>query len=358
MISRSRSITAVLAALVFMTGPRLYGQNQTVGDVTVIDQNVPVRLVGYGIVVGLDGSGDRSFGGVGGFSTLTTPTVRSVANLLRRFNISIPPEQLRLRNVAAVLVTAEVSPYLRPGGRFEVQVGSIGDATSLSGGVLWTTPLVPDVGEMPVATAQGPLILPDADGRPSFRSRGGTSGRIPAGGVLEVSLPARQIGPELRLLVKEPSIVLASRVAEAINQAYGDGTAVVEDPGSVQLTPTGQAADNNLEFIAAVETLTVRSDGMRRRLLIDARSGTVVAGGELRVGAASVSHGGITLTISAGAASDSTLAGTGLVSVPSGVTVQEIAAGLHAAGAKPREVAAIFTALHDVGALAAEILVR
>ncbi len=112
------------------------GQTVQIRDLVRMDYDVPSRLVGYGIVVGLDGTGDRSVSQLGGGQT-----VRSIANLLRMLDITIPPEALRTRNAAAVLVTAEISPYLRPGGRFQVQVASLGDATSLRGGVLWMTPL-------------------------------------------------------------------------------------------------------------------------------------------------------------------------------------------------------------------------
>src|SRR6185312_12938270 len=123
-----------------------------VRDLTIGDNNVPVRLMGYGLVVGLDGSGDRASGGKQGGMT-----VNSIVNLLRRFGVQLPVEALKIRNVAAVLVTAEISPYLRPGGRFEIHVSSVGDARSLRGGVLWMTPLLTDVGGDQMASAQGPL---------------------------------------------------------------------------------------------------------------------------------------------------------------------------------------------------------
>ena len=153
--------------------PLALGAQVRVGDLTTRTGEVPVRIVGYGLVVGLDGSGDRSFGTSSG----SVQTVRSVVNLLRRFNIEVPPERLRLRNVAAVLVTAEISPFLRPGGRFEVQVASLGDATSLRGGVLWMTPLVSDPDQAPIATAQGAMPL-QADDRGRWGNRGASSGRI------------------------------------------------------------------------------------------------------------------------------------------------------------------------------------
>ena len=118
-------------------------------DLVIDDQGIAVRLVGYGLVTGLSGTGDVAYSGRN-----SQHTVQSVANVLRRFDIIVPAELLRTRNVAAVLVTAEVSPYLRPGGRFEVQVSSVGDSRSLRGGVLWMTPLVTEAGGKPQGTAQ------------------------------------------------------------------------------------------------------------------------------------------------------------------------------------------------------------
>ena len=151
--ARIAALALALLGLPALPAPAVAANAARIGDLTVHHGDVPRRLVGYGLVVGLDGTGDRSFGGLHD----ATPTVRSVVNLLRRFSIEVPPERLRLRNVAAVLVTAEVSPYLRAGGRFEVQVSALGDATSLRGGVLWITPLVTDPNQPPAATAQGPL---------------------------------------------------------------------------------------------------------------------------------------------------------------------------------------------------------
>ena len=142
---------------------------ETIGDLTVVQGDVPRRLVGYGLVLGLDGTGDESFGTRAG----AIHTVQSVSNMLERFGIHVPPERMRLRNVAAVIVTAEVSPFLRPGARFDLQIASAGDASSLRGGILFTTPLAEDVGMPPVATGQGALLISESpDAR--FRARGGT----------------------------------------------------------------------------------------------------------------------------------------------------------------------------------------
>src|SRR5581483_9267387 len=192
------------------------------------DKAVPVRLMGYGLVVGLDGSGDRASGGKQGGMT-----VNSVVNLLRRFGIQLPVEALKIRNVAAVLVTAEVSPYLRAGGRFEIHVSSVGDARSLRGGVLWMTPLMSDVGGEPVATAQGALLMADIGKMSSSAIE--NSARIPEGGLLEADRSRPQFASSNSLLLRERDVTMATRIATAINKEMGDGTATVDDPGSVSL---------------------------------------------------------------------------------------------------------------------------
>lgn len=345
----TRALLAALLALAF-AAPAL--AQSRVGDLTRRVGDVPRRLAGYGLVTGLDGTGDRSFGG----STATTPTVRSVINLLRRFGIEVPAAQLRLRDVAAVMVTAEVSPWLRAGGRFEVQVSALGDATSLRGGVLWITPLVTDPNQPAVATAQGPLYVSSPDPARAF-GRQSNAGRIPSGGVLEADPPALALSP--RLLLRDPDLATASRIAQVITAAYGDDAATVEDPGAVALAvPKDRFKGKDNEalgaFLTAVDTLSVTAHD-QARIVIDAREGTVVAGGDLRIGPAVVSHHGITLEV---VPVTPTRAPDGLVRAVPGAQVQDVAAGLHAGGARPDEIAAIFQALESAGALRAEVLVR
>jgi flagellar P-ring protein precursor FlgI len=328
-----------------------------VGDLTLHPGNVPRRLVGYGIVTGLDGTGDRSFASAGG----TTPSVRSVVNMLRRFNIEVPPEQLRLRDVAAVAVTAEVSPYLRAGGRFEVQVSALGDATSLRGGVLWITPLVSDPGEPPVATAQGNLYLAASEGGRSVFTQRSNSGRVPNGGVLELD-PTSVPPAERRLLLRQPDLPTASRIAAAINATFGDGAAKVDDPGSLTLVPKGTTPEDEMRFYAAIDTVAVVTQSPAR-IVIDGREGTLVSGGDIRIGPAGFHNQGVRLGVGGaggpgrGAAADST-ARDGLVRVEARSSVQDVAAGLHAAGVRAEDMAAIFEALQASGALRAEVVVR
>ncbi|MFI5309626.1 MAG: flagellar basal body P-ring protein FlgI [Gemmatimonadales bacterium] len=324
-----------------------HAQEVRVRDLVLTDVAPPVRLMGYGLVTGLSGTGDRVTGMNG-----SRQTVQSIVNLLRRFEVEVPPEVLRTKNVAAVLVTAEVSPYLRPGGRFEVSVSSLGDAQSLRGGVLWMTPLVADAGGKPFAGAQGTLLTATGAGQRTSLNAS-TTGRIPAGGVLESELPHPQLAAANMLLLRDPDVGTATRIAAAIDSALGPGQAGVVDPGAIKLalkdTSAGLAG-----ALTKIRDLKVRPTRVAR-VIVDGHDGTVVAGGELLVGEAMVSHAGITLSI--GEAPD-TVAIPGSVRVPAGTTVQRVATALHAMQATAGEIAAVFEALRQVGAISAEVIVR
>ena len=344
-----QTIAAIIggAAALVVSGATANAQDMIhVRDLTIEDKAIPVRLMGYGLVIGLDGTGDRSSGGKQGGMT-----VNSVVNLLRRFGVQVPVEAMKTRNVAAVLVTAEVSPYLRPGGRFEVHVSSLGDARSLRGGVLWMTPLQSDVGGQPMATAQGPVLMADLGGK--IGSAVENSSRIPTGGLLETDLPRPQFVASSKLLLRDPDVTMATRIANAINKELGDNTATVEDPGSIALSMKDQK-DDRATFFARIQDMRVQPQ-RAARLIIDSRDGTIIAGGDLTVGEATVSHGGITSTV--GANDTSAAPPTNLRLAP-GTPVTKIAAALHAVQAAPSEVAAIFESLRAIGAIAADVVVR
>ncbi len=318
-------------------------------DLTSQEGALPVRLMGYGLVVGLDNTGDRAIGGQS-----AGQTVQSVVNILRRFNIEVPPSLIRMRNVAAVLVTAEVSPFLRAGGRFDIHVSSMGDARSLRGGVLYMTPLVADPNGPSLASAQGAVLLSDGGSSVRYAPVIETSARIPSGGVLEADLPRPVASSSSRLILREPDLGTASRIADAVNRELGANTAVIEDEGSVLVT-LADSLPRAVAF-ARIRELQVRAD-RANRLIIDAKDGTIVVGGEVTVGAAVVSHGGVTLAITNDAsAGDASIAGS--VRIPTGTSVQRIAAALHAVQIPPNEIAAIFAALRDAGAFSAEVVVR
>jgi len=266
----------------------------------------------------------------------------------------VPADLIRMRNVAAVLVTAEVSPFLRAGGRFEVQVSSMGDARSLRGGTLFMTPLVADPNGPPLASAQGSMLISQGGSTTRFQPTHETAARIPTGGVLEADLPRPAIAANSRLLLREPDLGTAMRIASAINGAMGEKTATVEDEGSVMVTFPDSV--QKPVAMAKIRDLAIAPEA-RPRIIIDGRDGTVVAGGDMVVGSATVSHGAITLSIGNLAPND-TAAVPGSVRLPAGIPVQRVASALHAVQTPAIEIAAIFAALREVGAVTAEIIIR
>jgi flagellar P-ring protein FlgI len=345
----SRGMAAAVLLLLLLPTAASAQNDVKIRDLTMAEGALPVRLVGYGLAVGLDNTGDRAIGGQTG-----GPTVQSVINILRRFNIEVPPDLVRMRNVAAVLVTAEVSPFLRAGGRFEVQISSMGDARSLRGGTLFMTPLVADPNGPPLASAQGALLISQGGSTTRFSPTLENTARIPAGGVLEADLPRPTISATPRLLLREPDLGTATRIATAINSAMGEKTALVEDEGSVVLT-LDDATQRPLA-IARIRELSIAPES-RPRIIIDGRDGTVTAGGDMIVGAATVSHGAITLAIGNLDPNDNA-AIPGSVRLPAGIPVQRVASALHAVQTPASEIAAIFAALREVGAITAEVIVR
>jgi flagellar P-ring protein precursor FlgI len=351
MTRHSWPVVLWLAAAGWLPRQEAQAQGVPIRDLVVDDQSVPVRLVGYGLVTGLAGTGDIAYTG-----RTSQHTVQSVANLLRRFDIIVPAELLRTRNVAAVLVTAEVSPYLRPGGRFEVQVASVGDARSLRGGVLWMTPLVAEAGGKPLGTAQGELVIDETDYVRRRVGFGNASGRIATGGMVEADLPRPPLASAGKLLLRQPDIGVAARIAAVIDSVAGSDVAKVEDPGSIALT-LSDSGGGPAAMLARLRDLKVEIQ-RTARIVIDQRSGTVVAGGDLTLGPGMVSVGTIALSIGPAAADTSTQAGPGQVRVPAGATVQQLAAALHAVRTPPAQIALVFEALRNVGALSAEIVAR
>jgi flagellar P-ring protein FlgI len=212
------------------------------------------------------------------------------------------------------------------------------------------TPLQADISSAPVATAQGPVLMADMGGKTGVEN----SSRIPQGGLLEIDLPRPQFAQSDRLMLRDPDVTMATRIANAINKEIGDGAAEVEDPGSIKLSFKGNK-DGVATTLARIQDLRVQPQRVAR-LIIDSRDGTIIAGGDLTVGEATVSHGGITITV--GSATDTTAAPPGSLKMPSGTPVTRIASALHAVQAPPAEVAAIFESLRAIGAIAAEVIIR
>ncbi|MCS7082533.1 MAG: flagellar basal body P-ring protein FlgI [Bacteroidota bacterium] len=372
--------TALMAALLLLLGsaPRATAQGQSrIKDVALLQGVAPVELIGYGLVTGLDRTGDRTLSRRGGQFT-----VQAVANMLRHFGIAVDPNLLVTRNVAAVMVTAELSPLQPKGSRIDVTVSSLGDATSLFGGVLLLTPLINPADGQVYATAQGPLVVGGIQAEAAvgvFSSRTGRNhvltGRVIGGGVVQRDLPLA-LKPEqpVRFLLKEPDLSTAHRIAEAINKAALGAQAKVLHGGAIEVAI--EAGRDWFGTLAAIEALPVAVDAPAR-VVINERTGTVVAGGEVRIGPAMVAHGNIRIQTQVTPAVSqpapfSPQGQTVVVPVPESqlreepgrvfvlqpnTTVADLAAALNAVGVSPRDIVAIFQALARAGALRAEIVV-
>ncbi|RMG84455.1 MAG: flagellar basal body P-ring protein FlgI [Candidatus Dadabacteria bacterium] len=338
-----------------------------VKDIARVDGVRRNQLIGYGLVVGLNGTGDKS--GV-------AFTTQSTANLLERLGVAVTPDDIKLKNVAAVIVTAELPPFARAGQRIDVTVSSVGDASSLQGGTLLLTPLRAPNGDV-YAVAQGPLSI---GGFGAGAAGGGvqqnhpTVGRIPGGALLERDAPLPDLGRGyVDLVLREPDFTTAARLAGAVGTAFGPGTAQALDAGRVRVVvPEGEAADP-VGFLARLEAVTVEPDAVAR-VVVDERTGTVVLGQDVRVRPVALSHGNLTVQITpyletsqpeALSAGQTVARERAQVTVTEeeakvlllepGETLASLVQALNALGVSPRDLVAIFQALKAAGALQAEL---
>jgi flagellar P-ring protein precursor FlgI len=369
-----RSVLALaVASFAAASAPGLAAQGTDVSrlkDVVNLQGYRPMPLVGYGLVVGLNKTGDKR---------QTIFSTQSLANMLSRFGVVVPADQMKVENIAAVVVTAELSPYQRAGARLDVVASSIGDARSLQGGTLLPTSLRGPRGEM-VALAQGPLSIGGfggGTGGSSVQVNHLTVGRIPGGAIVQTSentpMPATDT---LTFAVIEPDFVTASHVVHAINTHLGTDAAHAIDPGSIQVQVPDRYRSSIPEFMADLESLPVETDVVAR-VVINERTGTVVVGGDVRLGPAAVAHGNLSVRISTkyevsqpapfspngqtvvvpNEQVDIHEGNAKLVSLEEGATLDAVAGALNTLGATPRDIIAIMQALKAAGALHAEIVI-
>jgi len=368
-----RRLAAALAAAALVAGaaPRVAADSGSrLKDVASLQGAGPMPLIGYGLVVGLNKTGDKR---------QTIFSAQTLANMLERFGLSVPAGQIKIENVAAVLVTAELPPYARPGARLDVTASSVGDARSLQGGTLLATPLRGMNGEI-YALAQGPLSIGGFGGGTSGNSvqvNHLTVGRVPEGGLVQVGGGGTLAQTDtLTLALREPDFVSAERVAQSINAALGAETARVIDPGTVTLKVPEQYHAAIADLMARIDVLPVETDAVAR-VVINERTGTVVIGGNVRIGQAAVAHGNLSVKISTKyeVSQPSPFSKTGdtkvvpneqvdvhenparLVALEEGTTLDNVVRALNALGASPRDIIAIMQALKAAGALRAEIVI-
>lgn len=363
--------------LILLVGTSVSGQVR-IKDIASVETTGRISLIGYGLVIGLDGSGDRSSGNRGAIFT-----VQSISNMLEKFGITVPAAQLRTRNAASVMVTATVPAFGRNGVRFDVTVSSLGDAKSLEGGVLLMTPLMSGDGKQ-YGMAQGPLSIGGYNISTSAGERLKKNhtlvGRLPQGGVLtvETASPEAEVKGPLYMNLNKADFVTASRVAEAVNAGLSvDSTrlakAVSARTVEVTLPDTVDTPAELIDLIADIELMRVQPD-VEARVVINERTGTIVAGGGVTVGEVLISHGNLTIhtrrspiisqpgafsggeTVVDEITETTAEEGANPASViPENTTVNDLAASLNRLGVKPRDLIAIFQAIEQAGALRAKL---
>jgi flagellar P-ring protein precursor FlgI len=342
------------------------GRSVRIGDVTTVEGVRDNPLVGYGLAVGLNGTGDRQ---------QTLFSMQTLANILRKMGVQVPGAVILARNVASVFVTANLPPFARPGQRLDVDVASTGDAKSLEGGVLLLTPLYGSDGKV-YAVAQGPLVLGGytAGGRGNqVQVNHPTTGRIPAGALVErdTAIDLTQM-KTISLLLREPDFITAQNAASAINQSFGKGVATAVDGRRIEI-PVAAVGQPVPEVLARIEALPIAVHP-RARVVINERTGTVVMGKEVSLGAASILHGNLAIEITTvfQVSQPAPLSSGQTVVVPQttvqaqeqpahrvelkeGATVEDLVNGLQAIGATARDIIAILEALKAAGSLQAEL---
>ena len=351
-------------------------------DIIQIENESNESLIGYGLVIGLGGTGDRSSGMRGAIFT-----VQTISNMLERFGITIPKKELRTRNVAAVMVTGKTPTYGRIGTSFDIVISSLGDATSLEGGVLLMTPLISSNG-IKWGMAQGPVSVGgyniETEAGERLRKNHAQVGRIPGGAQLtkEINDQGMEVDQPLRLLLHSPDYTTATQISKKINEKFngysGGKIAQPINAALIEITyPDFVSSQGDISFfIAAMETLMVATD-IEARVVINERTGTVVAGGNVIISEVLISHGDLTIhtqmrpVISQPSplseegetvvekvtktTAEETEPKTGVI--PTTTSVNDLAAALNEMGLKPRDIIAIFQAVKQAGALNAKLII-
>ncbi|HYB64569.1 MAG TPA: flagellar basal body P-ring protein FlgI [Steroidobacteraceae bacterium] len=372
MAPRPRPLLAGLT-LALLAGLAAPVHAERIKDIATVAGVRTNQLVGYGLVVGLDGTGDQT--------TQAPFTVQSIENMLQRFGVTIPPNtNPQLKNVAAVTVTADLPPFVKPGQTIDVTVATIGNASSLRGGALIMTPLRGADGQI-YAMAQGNVVvsgfgIAGKDGsRISLNVP--SSGRIPNGASVEREVPVRfAADPHLVLNLNTPDFTTAAHVASALNNSLGAGSAEALDAVSIRVVAPLDP-NQRIAYLATLEAVEVEPGEAPARVIVNSRTGTVVISAHVRVTAAAVAHGSLSVTITErnDVSQPTPLSQGGQTTVTprsnidvqqadarmfvfqAGVTLDEIVRAVNQVGAAPGDLVAILEALKEAGSLRAELIV-
>ena len=366
------AIAAFLIALILLAA-NVAAASSRVKDIADFEGVRDNQLVGYGLVVGLQGTGDDI-----GKSVFTR---ESLIGMLERLGVNARDAGLDTKNVAAVMVTATLPPFARQGGHIDVEIAALGDAKSLLGGTLLVTPMLGADSEV-YAVAQGPVAIGGftASGAAETVSKGvPTSGRIANGAIVE-----REVGFELgslqniKIALRNPDLTTAGRIAQAINAHVGSAAAQALDPGTVELQVPEGYSGNVVGLLTEIEQLAIEPDDIAR-VIVDEQSGIIVMGDAVRISTVAIAQGNLTIRITETpqVSQPQPFSSTGTTAVvsrtsitideqsknklavlPSGVSLQELVNGLNALGIGPRDMISILRAIKAAGALQADIQVR
>lgn len=341
-------------------------------DITLIEGDRDNQLVGYGLVVGLAGAGDSN----------PNATLHSVANVLQRYGITVNPQQdVTAKNTAAVMVTADISAFLKSGARIDVTVASMGDAKALQGGVLLQTPLLGGDGRT-YAVAQGAISIggflggQGGPGGATVQKNHPTVGTISNGAIVEREIPAQFVhNGSLRLLLHNPDFTSAARMADAINGQWPLSASAI-DSATIQVHLPVRYTGHEVSFISDLGTLDVTPDTLAR-IVINERTGTIVATSSVRISEVAVADGSLTITVTSnmGVSQPNPLSGGqttptqstqtsatevkgSLIIINELPTIEQLATALNSLGVSTREMMAIFQSLKKAGALQADLIIN
>ncbi len=325
------------------------------------------QLLGYGLMVGLAGTGDRR---------QTIFSSQSVANLLERMGLTIDPTTIQVKNTAAVMVTATLPPFAQPGSRIDVTIAAMGDAPSLQGGILLMTGLKGADGQV-YAVAQGPAVLGGASagqGASTASINHPTVSRIPDGAIVERGAPSANLGNLIRLQLGHADFATASRVAEAVNKHFGE-VAHADNAALISVSLPAAFNKRSTEFVAELEALTIEPD-VEAMIVVNERTGTIVMGKNVKIMPVAIMQGNLSVSIQTtyDVSQPNALSGGTTMVTPQtnvsikqeparnlmlkeGATVEELVRALSAIGSTPREIISILQNLKSAGALDAELKV-
>jgi flagellar P-ring protein precursor FlgI len=360
-------ISTLLISFSFLGFSFEVGATARLKDITNLQGVRDNQLIGYGLVVGLSGTGD------GGSNQMT---IQSLATMLNNLGVGVDPRQVASRNVASVIVTAYLPPFARSGSKVDILVSSLGDSTSLQGGTLLLTPLKGADGQV-YAVAQGPITLggfsAEAGGASQAKNHS-TVGKVPGGAVIEAELPFdfAQMGT-LTYALKNPDFTTANRMADAINKQLKGKFAKANDSGTVNVQVPERFKGKVVELVSSIEGLAIRPD-TRAKVVVNERTGTVVVGEDVRISTVAVAHGNLSITIQpqtlisqpqAFSDGETVVVEESFVEVqegedkfaliPGGVSIGDLVRALNAIGISPRDLIAVFQAIQSSGALQAEL---